>query len=339
VFVPASYPGQGARGSHGLRQRLTTVCVILLVAGVTLDHRPIPRQLDTVVALLGTALAAGLAVRSAPRTRVLYLAAGLFGGAVALSSLPIRRTYPLLGMGHAFYLPALVVFLIAAVLAWPELRDSLTQDREKLRTAAVEASRAHTGRELHDETLQALIHLRRSLERAALSADPETARTALDDGAMLAAEQIGALRDIIADIHPTILTELGLEPALEALVDRTARQNPQISVEFCAAAGGPVVGSAIALTVYRIAQESLTNAVKHSGATKVTVALSWHARGLTVEIKDNGSGIQTPLRLNGGGGLGIPAMRARTELHNGRFAIQSAPGAGTTINAQLPLDS
>lgn len=340
---------------QSLRQRLTSACVILLVAAVSLDHRPIPHPVDTTVALAGTALALGLAVRAAPRTRVLYLAGALFGVAVALSSLPIREQLPILGMSRAFYLPALVLVAVAAVLAWPELRAALSQDREKVRTAAVENNRAHVSRELHDETLQALIHLRRSLEHATAGSDPAVLQHAAKEGAALAAEQITALRDIIADLHPPLLTELGLSAALETLVDRTARQHPELAVTYqqdhasVSAAELASIDVATALTAYRITQEALSNAIKHSGATRIAVRFSQHGNHLTLRISDNGVGLENPgvgtERTGDNGGLGIPAIHARAALHHGEVTIQSntpaaaepgpGSGAGTSVTAHL----
>ncbi|TQS42780.1 sensor histidine kinase [Cryptosporangium phraense] len=340
-----------------LRQRLTSACVILLVAAVSLDHRPIPRLADTAVAVAGTALAAGLALRAAPRTRVLYLAGALFGVAVALSSLPIRGDLPIVGSGRAFYLPALVLVAIAGVLAWPELRAALSQDREKIRTAAVENSRAHTSRELHDETLQALIHLRRSLEHAAADPDVDELRQAAKDGAALAAEQIIALRDIIADLHPSLLTDLGLDAALETLADRIARRHPELSVEYRSEPPGSseTVDTATALAMYRIAQEALTNAVKHSGATHIVLSFTQHGTDLTLQVTDNGTGLtqptgSTPPRraarprdAGDSGGIGIAALHARAALHDGHITIDSPasdrPGTpGTIVTAHLRSD-
>ncbi|TQS46857.1 sensor histidine kinase [Cryptosporangium phraense] len=336
----------GPRAAQTLRQRLTSACVILLVTAACLDHRPIPRVLDLIVALVGTGLAAGLAVRAARRTRILYLAGALFGVALALSSLPFDRNVLGLGVGRAFYVPALVLVAVAAVLAWPELRAAFSQDRERMRTAAVENSRAHVSRELHDETLQALVHLRRSLERAAASTDEGLMRKAAEDGAAVAAEQITALRDIIADLHPSVLTELGLSAALETLADRTARRHPEITITYRPPkADEAPVDLATALTAYRITQEALSNAVKHSGATHVAVRLTQHGDQLVLEVSDNGLGLRHSDEQDApgeAGGLGIPAMRARAALHAGDVTIHSDPAVpatggltGTTVTASL----
>ncbi|WP_143175493.1 sensor histidine kinase [Cryptosporangium aurantiacum] len=325
--------------------------MILLVAGVSLDHRPLPYLVNTFVALAGALIAGGLAIHAGPRTRVLYLSAALFGSAVALSGLPISEQLPLVGTVRAVYLPALVLVVVAAVLAWPEMRATLSQERDKIRTAAIENHRAYISRELHDETLQALIHLRRSLEHAAAGPDATVLRHAAKDGAELAAEQITALRDIIADLHPPLLTELGLAAALETLVDRTARRHPQLTLGFQVTADGPTDGttpidSATALSAYRIAQEALSNALKHSGATHITVTLVHQADGLTLRVSDNGTGIHHTDGVNASheecGGIGIPAMHARAALHQGQLTISVGTASsdpcdltGTTVSAAL----
>ncbi|MEJ7894922.1 MAG: histidine kinase [Solirubrobacteraceae bacterium] len=155
--------------------------------------------------------------------------------------------------------------------------------------AAAESERRRWARELHDETLQGLASLKLALA-GALKAEPERARTVLEAAVAQLGLDIAGLRTIIADLRPAALDELGLEPALRTLVARVAGSaglEARVTVEL----GGARLEPDIETIAYRIAQEALTNVVKHAGARTVAVDLSRESGGLRLTVADDGRGV------------------------------------------------
>ena len=140
--------------------------------------------------------------------------------------------------------------------------------------------------------------------------------------------EIDGLRAIINDLRPAALDELGTGPAIEALAARVAEttgMDVQASVALTSR-HRPETES----TIYRIVQEGLTNASKHSRASRVRVNVSESAGGIAIEISDDGVGFDTAASSSGFGLLG---MRERVALAGGRLEIESAPGQGTKLRA------
>ena len=214
-------------------------------------------------------------------------------------------------------------------------------EAERLRHSirASEQERRRWARELHDETLQDLGAMKMGLETARVAGRPEL----LDESVERAVDQldltIRGLQSLITELRPAALDELGLRPALEALVERT-RATSGIEVELrvdLAAANGPAepqLDAEVATTVYRLVQESLTNAVKHSGADTVSVEILETGPDLSVTVRDDGSGFGPEDRKDGG--FGLIGMDERVSLVGGRVEIESAPDRGTTVRAWLP---
>jgi signal transduction histidine kinase len=214
-------------------------------------------------------------------------------------------------------------------------------EAERLRHSirASEQERRRWARELHDETLQDLGAMKMGLETARAAGRSEL----LDESVERAVDQldltIRGLQSLITELRPAALDELGLRPALEALVERT-RATSGIEVELradLAGISGPgqtQLDSEVATTVYRLVQESLTNAVKHADAELVSVEILETTADLTVTVRDNGSGFGPDDRA--AGGFGLIGMDERVSLAGGRLEIDSRPGQGTTVRAWLP---
>ena len=211
--------------------------------------------------------------------------------------------------------------------------------RAKLRLAEVldGAERAALARELHDE-LGAILTAAR-LDVAWLAAQPRCQDP--DIGRRLAALQrllaqgIEMKRRIVEDLHPTVLTHLGLVPALEQLVassrarfsgDLRATVDPQATLT-----GEP------ALALYRIAQEALTNVHKYAHARRVHVTLVRSRAGVELEVRDDGRGFDPG--AVGCGHHGLAGMRHRMGAVGGRLDVDAAPGRGTTIRATVPAQA
>jgi signal transduction histidine kinase len=205
------------------------------------------------------------------------------------------------------------------------------------RLAAEEAERNRWARELHDETLQALAMLRMTLSAARRKGDADSLNAAVTDALEHIDGQITSLRGLIAELRPTALDDLGLEAALEAFVDRAARLGGEIHLEFDldfeAGRSERRHLPAIEATVYRIAQEAIANAIKHSGAESVRVRVRDVDGLLELRVEDDGRGFDTGLTSSG---YGLHGMRERAEILGGNIDVASSPGEGTTVLARLP---
>lgn len=145
------------------------------------------------------------------------------------------------------------------------------------------------------------------------------------------------VRELSYSIHPAVLDDLGLRPALSSYIDKFIRSD-ELNVELVTMGfDGKLVGSE-ALTMYRIAQEALTNVVKHAGAKNVTVRIIRGYPDLILAVEDDGRGFVPEGEESRGKGLGIINMRERLRGMGGRFRIISAPGRGTRIRASIPME-
>ncbi len=197
-----------------------------------------------------------------------------------------------------------------------------------------ETERKHLARELHDEIGQMLTGLRLLLgpsEDATgkeLTSRLERARTIVDD-------LLGRIRRLSFDLRPADLDELGLLPALLALFERyTAQTGVLVDFKHQGVAGrfAPPVETA----VYRVIQEALTNTARHAGVAGVTVRLWTDTGKLQLQVADRGCGFDPEVTLKAPRCSGLMGMRERIGLLGGSLNIESSPGAGTTITAELP---
>lgn len=197
-----------------------------------------------------------------------------------------------------------------------------------------EQERAALARELHDE-LGAILTAAR-LDVAWLAAQPACHDPAiaqrLDALRRLLAQGITFKRRVVEDLHPTVLTHLGLAPALEQLAAaHRQRFDGRLHVDIddsVTLSGEP------ALALYRIVQESLTNVQKYAQADRVEVTLRRVRGRVELGIRDDGRGFDAA--AVGRGHHGLAGMRHRMDALGGRFEVRTAPGEGTTIRASLP---
>jgi two-component system sensor histidine kinase UhpB len=224
----------------------------------------------------------------------------------------------------------------ALAAAFNAMLDRLeTARREAARTAlaAQEAERLRVARELHDEIGQTLTAVTIQAERAA-EGDPELASAALRDVADAVRESLDEVRRIARELRPEALDDLGLVNALIALCNRIGAQDGGPIVRRELQSKLPALSPEVELVIYRIAQESLTNALRHSGARSVTVSLAADAETLTLRVIDDGKGIALGLPS---GTAGIAGMRERALLVGGRLAIESRPNQGTEVRLSIPV--
>ena len=214
-------------------------------------------------------------------------------------------------------------------------------ETERLRDSirASEAERKRWARELHDETLQELGALKLSLESAIAGGDTAALAAATKGAVDQLQFSIESLQNLIAELRPASLDELGITPAVEALVARTAATSGldvdvQVDLGYGSdPAATPRLDPEIENTLYRLVQEALTNAVKHAGAEHASVEIVEGEGKVTVRVSDDGSGFETGKPSPG---FGLVGMHERVELVDGRLVVDSTAGRGTTISAELP---
>jgi signal transduction histidine kinase len=212
---------------------------------------------------------------------------------------------------------------------------SVEADRRRRSLAATEAERHRWARELHDETLQALGGLKVLLSSAIRLDDPEAMRAAMRDATKQLTGDIESLRALIAELRPPALDQLGLAPALASLAQRTGAANDlEVRADVELPDERRLVPE-LETTVYRVVQESLTNVVKHAGASSIDIAVRCEDDAVDVSVTDDGIGFDS--EAVAGNGFGLAGMRERVELAGGELSVLPGADAGTVIRARLPL--
>jgi two-component system sensor histidine kinase UhpB len=223
----------------------------------------------------------------------------------------------------------------ALVVAFNAMLDRLERarrDAARTALAAQEAERLRVARELHDEIGQTLTAVTIQAERAA-EEDPTLASAALRRVADAVRDSLDEVRRIARELRPEALDDLGLVNALIALCSRIDAQDGMV-VRRELQGKLPALSPDVELVIYRIAQEGLTNALRHSGARSATVSLAADAETLTLRVADDGQGMPADLPA---GAAGISGMRERALLVGGRLSIESEPGQGTELQLSIPL--
>jgi signal transduction histidine kinase len=216
---------------------------------------------------------------------------------------------------------------------------SVQSDRLSRSLRAMEEERSHWARELHDETLQGLGALRVLLSSARRAKDAEALDKALQQAVDQVTGEVQNLRALITDLRPAALDEIGLQPALEGLIDQRRGQmsldiTSRIDLRFESGDEPDRLALDIETAVYRLVQEALTNAAKHAQAGRVAVTVIEDERRVTVTVEDDGIGFDPD---GDSAGFGITGMRERVGLAKGEMSIESEPGKGTSIRATLPV--
>jgi signal transduction histidine kinase len=215
-----------------------------------------------------------------------------------------------------------------------ELSQRVARDAVRRVVQAQELERQRLAHELHDETGQALTSILLGLKPLEEALADHPARAAL---AQLREQVVSALQNVrrlAVELRPSVLDDFGLVPALERLIDTFAEQS-DMRVDFHSALGETRLPSEVETTLYRVVQESLTNIVKHAHAQSVSVSVSRRESTVAAVIEDDGAGFDQ--RAVPGEGVGLLGMRERLSFVDGRLEIESRPGAGTTIVAEVPL--
>jgi PAS domain S-box-containing protein len=214
--------------------------------------------------------------------------------------------------------------------------ESVLQASARRLLLAQENERRHLAREMHDEIGQLLTGLRLLLNINE-NIPPNVIRDRLGEGRGVADDLLGRVRRLASDLRPADLDQFGLVPALMVFFDRYASQTG-VLVDFKHQGVEKRLAAELEITAYRVVQEALTNTARHAGVTTVTVRVWAQADILALQIADRGCGFWSEGVLKAPRSGGLLGMLERTALLNGKIDIESSPGAGTTITAELPVD-
>jgi signal transduction histidine kinase len=217
--------------------------------------------------------------------------------------------------------------LVATAIANAEAKAQLTESRTRIITSADE-TRRRIERDLHDGAQQRLVLLALQLRAAQAAVPPELSELGAELDRVTAGltDALDELREYARGIHPAILTEAGLGPALKVL----ARRSP-LPVDLDMRTQGRLSGP-VEVCAYFVVSEALTNAAKHANASRIAVGAEAATGVLRLSVRDDGTGGADFSR-----GTGLIGLKDRVEALGGRIFLHSSPGAGTTLQAEFPL--
>ena len=232
------------------------------------------------------------------------------------------------------------------------LQAELVQMAQKLRSAqqslhdyigaitrAQEDERRRLARELHDDAIQSLIALKQRIQLTRLGLKGQDAADSMAELENLAEQTIDNLRRQTRALRPMYLEDLGLVTALEMLAQETS-VGAGIRVDFRSQGDERRLPPEVELTLYRMAQEALSNVTRHAQASQASVELRFERERVALEVSDNGQGFEvprSPAEFAPSGHFGLLGLYERAELIGARLEIRSAPGKGARIQVYMPI--
>lgn len=234
------------------------------------------------------------------------------------------------------------VFLSGIVIQLNErkLADTKLKELTQRIVEFQEEERGRVSRELHDGISQILVSVKYSIELAIdrINQGADNAIEPMEKGANGLKQAIAEVRRISRDLRPSVLDDIGLSAALDSMSDEFGERTG-IDVSFKGHPFTKKLGPEIKTTLFRIAQEALTNIERHSGASRVTIELVKRVDGVRMIVSDDGVGfdvLRMDGRKNGFQGIGLRNMQERLEFHGGELTVWSSPDKGTVVEARLP---
>ncbi|MDB6147389.1 MAG: signal transduction histidine kinase with CheB and CheR, partial [Spartobacteria bacterium] len=217
-----------------------------------------------------------------------------------------------------------------------ELESAMAQ-RQQLEKELLEISereKRRIGDDLHDMVCQELTATALFLKSSAKKVESESSAAAemLNESALIVNRNVGVTRDLARGFQPVMIAEGGLMTAMRTLCSQV-NARPNISCDLNLPRPIRVNDETLALNLYRIAQEAVGNAVKHSGASKITMCMEREGNDVRLVVEDNGKGLRIPKRSKG---LGLHLMKYRANVLGGTFAIEQGAEGGARIVCTLP---
>jgi two-component system sensor histidine kinase UhpB len=204
-------------------------------------------------------------------------------------------------------------------------------------TSAQEEERTRLARELHDDTIQAVVALKQRVQLAQKLIKDQKGKQSLAELETLAEQTVENLRRLTRALRPIYLEDLGLVTALEMLARETSH-SIGLMVGFIKNGPERRLSREVELALYRIAQEALTNAVKHSQATHAELIITFNYENMKLEVVDHGIGFEmpkSPTDFASKGHFGLLGIRERADLIGARLEVETAAGKGTRLTVRL----
>ncbi|MFC9691862.1 sensor histidine kinase [Kribbella sp. NPDC056951] len=326
------------RGGHRLGSwqpvLIAAIAAVWLLVAMTL-----PASYAAVYAWLTIPLAC-LILRALP-PRPAIIAISILTGLLVVTM--FRRS----GNFELFLPPAAAILATVALYAGQQrdtaarqqLIDDLAATRDQLaeqqREAGASAERARLAREIHDTLTQELAGSRMLLQAADRDwdADPARARQRMRDVAETLGDNVVQARRLIADLTPAELADGSLPAALAELCRREQQYGATVELKVT---GDPrPIGPELETALLRTAQGALANVRDHAAADRIQVVLDWRLASVQLEVRDNGTGLTSDAGVNRG--YGLPGLRERLGHLGGTLSLQSTPGSGTALTADIPF--
>ena len=224
------------------------------------------------------------------------------------------------------------------------LLNALAEDRARVRLLASEVvrtsdrERSRVGKELHDSVAQSLAALRYQLIAIEKSSSDADTAARIEEVRTAAGDLLEQVRLLSHEVHPQILDDLGLVPALRHLARKTAGQaTVDVAITRGSETDLSALPSDVSAALYRVAREAATNAIRHGAATTIRVRIGIDRGSVVMDVDDNGRGFDVAAVERNGGAMGLFTMRERVALLNGTVAITSTQTRGTSVRASIPL--
>jgi len=234
--------------------------------------------------------------------------------------------------------------ILATAIERAHAEDVLRNANQALRTLSrqllrvQEDDRRAIARDLHDEIGQSLTAIRLNVERAQRASEPAARTRIMQDCAQIVERVLNQVRNLSLDLHPSILDDLGLVYALKWYAERQS-ERAGLKIEVAADPSRPRLPRDIEIGCFRIAQEALTNVMRHAKAGRASVTLKRGSGTVELRVRDDGIGfvVGAAFAPSGEASVGLASMQERARLLGGEVRITSAPGQGTEVIALLPL--
>ena len=245
------------------------------------------------------------------------------------------------------FAPLMVVIIIAFERRWRETQKRILAEREEERQVymsqifkAQENERQRIAQELHDGTIQELLVIANRAQTLVSGDGNETTVQKREHAEWVRDAILQLLEDVrrlSLDLRPSVLDDIGLVPALRWLIDHLNHEGG-IETNVVVHGAERKLSSETEVTIFRIVQEALNNARRHSKATEAVVTLEFAPESLEITVRDNGDGFslsETIGKLATEGKLGLIGMQQRAQFLNGALHISSKPGEGTSISIEV----
>ena len=246
---------------------------------------------------------------------------------------------------YEFHLMGSLGNFLGGAIVNSQMRDTIRRHRQELRQLtdklfqSQEEERRRIARELHDESGQSLTAVKLALERLEenVSVKDAALKAEIREVEMMVQRTSSEIRRLSYHLHPTLLSDLGLEPALN-LYFKELKNHSLLNIEFSMVGFDRRLNVDIETVFYRFSQEALTNTLKHSGARNFRLSIIKSFPKIIFLAEDDGIGFDTQIIGKDKRSLGLLGMRERTSLLGGTFQLRSKPDEGTRIRIEIPFD-